>query len=44
MGGERARCTAAGMDDYIAKPVGLQVLREAMERFERSRETVVTAT
>ena len=32
MKGEDERCRAAGMDDYIAKPVNLRVLREALER------------
>ncbi len=31
--GARARCTAAGMDDYIAKPVTLQDLSKAIERW-----------
>ena len=29
---DRAECLAAGMDDYIAKPVTLSVLRETLRR------------
>jgi len=32
MGSERARCFEAGMDDYLAKPVRLEDLREMIER------------
>jgi CheY-like chemotaxis protein len=32
MEGDREKCLAAGMDDYISKPVGLEKLREALER------------
>ena len=33
MEGDRERCLAAGMDDYIAKPVSVEKLREAIERW-----------
>ena len=33
MQGDKERCLAAGMDDYIAKPVRVEDLRMALERW-----------
>ncbi len=35
MTGDRAKCFAAGMDDYVAKPVSILAMRQALERCER---------
>jgi PAS domain S-box-containing protein len=43
MGGDREKCLAAGMDDYLAKPVLKQALREALQRFERQAAPVAGA-
>jgi len=40
MEGDRERCLDAGMDDYIAKPVQLDQLRIACERWLRGAELV----
>jgi CheY-like chemotaxis protein len=35
MQGDRERCLEAGMDDYIAKPVSMADLAQAIERWGR---------
>jgi CheY-like chemotaxis protein/HPt (histidine-containing phosphotransfer) domain-containing protein len=38
MAGDRERCLAAGMNDYISKPISTAYLKEAIERLARKRE------
>lgn len=38
MAGEEERCKAAGMDDYLAKPVGLDGLRATLRRWLPDKE------
>ncbi|MFO0610601.1 MAG: ATP-binding protein [Polyangiales bacterium] len=43
MDGDRERCLASGMDDYIAKPVRLDVLRETLSRWAAPAVTCLPA-
>jgi len=39
---DRSRCLAAGMNDYLTKPMGLQALRRALDRWGRSQSAATT--
>ena len=40
LSGERERCLAAGMDDYITKPVRLHVVGAVLQRWLATKEAV----
>jgi CheY-like chemotaxis protein len=42
MEGDKERCLQAGMDDYIAKPIKAELLREIVHRWAPHEETVLT--
>ena len=44
MVGDRDRCLAAGMDDYVSKPISARDLFAALERVMNSQPTSIAQT
>lgn len=44
MMGDREKCLAAGMDDYISKPIGSEALYQTLKKWLKVSETTATAT
>jgi CheY-like chemotaxis protein len=40
MAGSREQCLAAGMDDFVGKPVAMEALFEALQRWAPAKEPV----
>jgi CheY-like chemotaxis protein/HPt (histidine-containing phosphotransfer) domain-containing protein len=43
MEGDREKCLAAGMDDYLSKPIRLQDIRAVLERWRRATQDSIGA-
>ncbi|HLZ94696.1 MAG TPA: response regulator, partial [Candidatus Dormibacteraeota bacterium] len=44
MAGDRERCLAAGMDDYVSKPIKMHVVAAVLERWLGPGPAAVSAT